>query len=156
MGHLLTEVRGMADVVLIDSAPLLAAGDVFDVLPIVDTVLLVVRSGRLTDVAARRVAELLGRFQVPISGVVLLGTRGRRADGYGYGYGYGGPKKKQKRGRAARAEADVTYAEDFVPGVSAPVTPEATLADWPFPSQPDGSPDAQRSSRRARRTSPSA
>ena len=97
MGHLLTEVRGMADVVLIDSAPLLAAGDVFDVLPIVDTVLLVVRSGRLTDVAARRVAELLGRFQVPISGVVLLGARGRRADGYGYGYGYGGAKK-QKRG----------------------------------------------------------
>ena len=60
MGHLLTEAREMADVVLIDCAPLLAASDVFDVLPMVDTVLLVVRSGRLTDVAAHRVADLLG------------------------------------------------------------------------------------------------
>ena len=154
MGHLLAEVRGMADVVLIDSAPLLAAGDVFDVLPIVDTVLLVVRSGKLTDVAARRVTELLGRFQVPISGVVLLGARGRRADGYGYGYGYGGAKK-EKRARASRGDADVSYREDVVPVASPPLTPEDDLVDWPFPSQPDGSSHAQPPSRRARRTSPS-
>ena len=154
MGHLLTEVRGMADVVLIDSAPLLAAGDVFDVLPIVDTVLLVVRSGKLTDVAARRVGELLGRFEVPISGVVLVGARGRQADGYGYGYGYGGAKK-QKRARAPRADADVSYREDVAPVASPPLTPEDDPVDWPFPLQPDGSSDAQTPSRRARRTSPS-
>ena len=49
MGHLLAEAREMADIVLIDTAPLLAASDVFDILPMVDTVLLVVRSGRLTE-----------------------------------------------------------------------------------------------------------
>jgi len=155
MGHLLEEVRGMADVVIIDSAPLLAASDVFDVLPIVDTVLLVVRSGRLTDVAAHRVAELLGRFQVPISGVVLVGARGRRADGYGYGYGYGhGDTKKRKRERSARVEADRS--------------PRSTRADAstqfagsedgarPFSPQADGAPDDAALSRRARRTSSSA
>ncbi len=32
-----------------------------------------------------------------MSGVVLVGVAGRRADGYGYGYGYGyGERKKQK------------------------------------------------------------
>jgi len=159
MGHLLEEVRGMADVVIIDSAPLLAASDVFDVLPIVDTVLLVVRSGRLTDVAAHRVAELLGRFQVPISGVVLVGARGRRADGYGYGYGSGhgyghGDTKKRKRERSARVDAERS--------------PRSTRADastqfagskdgaWPFSPQADGAPDDAALSRRARRTSSSA
>jgi len=100
MGGLLTEARGLADVVLVDSAPLLAASDVFDVLPLVDTVLLVVRSGRLTEVAGHRVSELLGRFQVPVAGVVVVGAQSKRSAGYGYGYGYGyGDKKKGKAPR---------------------------------------------------------
>ena len=143
----------MADVVLIDSPPLLAAGDVFDVLPIVDTVLLVVRSGKLTDVAARRVAELLGRFEVPISGVVLVGAKGRRADGYGYGYG---ASKKQKRGRASAAAADVSYRQKAERVASPPLTADDDPAGWPFAVSPDSSSDAQFPSRRARRTSPSA
>lgn len=60
MGGLLSETRGLADIVLIDTAPLLAASDVFDLLPLVDTVLMVVRNGRITEVAGRRVSELLG------------------------------------------------------------------------------------------------
>lgn len=102
LGTLLTEARGMADVVLVDTAPLLEASDVFDVLPMVDTVLLVVRSGRLTEPAGNRVAELLGRFRVPVSGVIIVGVARKRSDAYGYGYGE--PKQKRKklsgRGRA--------------------------------------------------------
>lgn len=87
MGVLVEEARKIADVVLIDTAPLLAASDVFDLLPIVDTVLFVVRSGRLTESAAQRVSEFLGRFHVPVTGAMLLGTPSKRSDGYGYGYG---------------------------------------------------------------------
>ena len=87
MGHLLEEAREMADVVLIDTAPLLEASDVFDILPMVDTLLLVVRSGRLTEVAGNRVAELVGRFQVPVSGVIIVGAKAKLGDTYGYGYG---------------------------------------------------------------------
>lgn len=99
MGHLLAEARDMADVVIIDTAPLLAASDVFDILPMMDTVLLVVRSGRLTETTGNRVAELLGRFQVPVAGVILVGVHTRSSGGYGYryGYGYGGGKKKHAR-----------------------------------------------------------
>lgn len=89
MGTLVDEARLVADVVLIDTAPLLAASDVFDLLPLVDTVLFVVRSGRLTENAARRVSELLGRFHVPVTGAILIGVSRRRSGGYGYGYGYG-------------------------------------------------------------------
>lgn len=100
MGHLLEEAREMADVVLIDTAPLLEASDVFDILPMVDTLLLVVRSGRLTEPSGNRVAELVGRFQVPVSGVILIGAAPRRGDAYGYGYGDARTtKKKVKRGR---------------------------------------------------------
>jgi capsular exopolysaccharide synthesis family protein len=97
MGRLLSEARTMADVVLIDTAPLLAASDVFDVLPMVDTVLLVVRAGRLTDTAGHRVSELLGRFQVPVSGVVIVAGQTKHPRGYGYGYGYGYGEKKGRR-----------------------------------------------------------
>ena len=114
MGALLTEVRDLADVVLIDSAPLLAASDVFDILPLVDTVLLVVRSGRLTVVAANRVAELLGRFQVPVTGAMIVGASRKRSDGYGYGYGYGDSKKKKRsRTVVVREDAYPTEAESI-------------------------------------------
>jgi len=89
MGTLVEEARKIADVILVDAAPLLAASDVFDLLPIVDTVVFVVRSGRLTESAAHRASELLGRFHVPVAGAILIGTSGGRGYGYGYGYGYG-------------------------------------------------------------------
>ncbi|MFC7489217.1 MULTISPECIES: AAA family ATPase [unclassified Knoellia] len=100
MGSLLEEAREMADIVLIDTAPLLEASDVFDILPMVDTLMLVVRSGRLTEVAGNRVAELVGRFQVPVSGVIIVGAKAKLGDTYGYGYGDARKtKKKVKRGR---------------------------------------------------------
>lgn len=137
MGHLLEQARGLADVVLIDSAPLLEASDVFDVLPMVDTLLLVVRSGRLTEPSGNRVAELVGRFQVPVSGVIIVGAQTKRADAYGYGYGDNRQaKKKAKRGRKREQ-----------------VRPTAPLADDLFP--PEGGEDLSRESRRGRRTSSS-
>lgn len=112
LAPVLEEARKMADVVIVDTAPLLAASDVFDVLPLVDTVILAVRSGRLTELAGQRVAELLGRFQVPVTGAILIGAPARRSEGYGsrYGYGYGDdPKKKEKK--ASRAKSKLANAE---------------------------------------------
>ena len=109
------------------------------------------RSGRLTDVAAHRVAELLGRFQVPISGVVLVGARGRRADGYGYGYGYGDTKKRK---RSAGTEADRSPRADRADASTQFAGPED--GGWPFAPQVDGAPGDAARSRRSRRTSSSA
>ncbi|KGN34711.1 protein-tyrosine kinase [Knoellia sinensis KCTC 19936] len=152
MGHLLAEVRELADVVIIDSAPLLAASDVFDILPIVDTVVLVVRSGRLTDVAARRVAELLGRFQVPISGVVLVGARGRRADGYGHSYGYGDTARPQRDSPSPKMELDPRQ-QPSAPSVAVPQHASAPEVDrWSLPPRVDDPQDAA-PSRRSRHSS---
>ena len=98
LGHLLEEARQMADVVIVDSAPLLEASDVFDLLPIVDAVLIVARVGRLTEAQGNRVSDLLSRFRVPVGGAVLVGVSGRRRDGVGYGQGYGNTRKQSRRG----------------------------------------------------------
>jgi capsular exopolysaccharide synthesis family protein len=108
MGVLVEEARKIADVVLIDTSPLLAASDVFDLLPLVDTLLFVVRSGRITESAGQRVSELLGRFHVPVTGAILLGTPSKRSDGYGYGYGSASAdpaaqKRAHHKGRGTRA-----------------------------------------------------
>lgn len=104
LGPLVAEARTIADVIVIDTAPLLAAADVFDILPLADTVALVARSGRLTTANARRVADLLARFKVPVAGVLLVGAPMRKGDyGYGYGNGYGYGEGKYGAKRAAPA-----------------------------------------------------
>jgi len=127
MGGLLAEARGLADVVLIDTAPLLVASDVFDLLPLVDTVVVVVRHGRITEAAGQRVSELLGRFQVPVTGVVIVGAPTKGAGRYGYGRGYGngygaqqGKGKGKRRGRREApdpAEAPPRIEEAAVPAI---------------------------------------
>lgn len=103
-GAFLEMCRNLADVVLVDSAPVLAASDMFDIIPLVDTVVLVARSGRLTEHDATRVSELLSRFRVPVSGVVTIGSRMPRGRRYGYGYGEYPGGASAKRGAKARRE----------------------------------------------------
>lgn len=104
LGPLLAAARKRADVVIIDSAPLLEAAEVFDILPHVDDVVLVARSGRLTAASAQRTREMLGRFNIPVVGAVVVGAPLRKGDvGYGSGYGYG--EGKGKRSGSARAVA---------------------------------------------------
>jgi capsular exopolysaccharide synthesis family protein len=71
-GHdFLAEARLMADVVLIDTAPLLVANDASEVMPKVDTVVVVARSGKTSRGAAQRASDLLERVGAKVLGVVL-------------------------------------------------------------------------------------
>ena len=120
MEPLLQAARKVADIVVVDSSPILGASDGFDIIPLVDSVLLVVRSGRLTGVTAQRMAELMKRFQAPVAGVVVLAVPARASDGYGYGYGYGdgyGAKKGDRNRRAHQA----TTADDDQAGTVVPL-----------------------------------
>jgi capsular exopolysaccharide synthesis family protein len=67
----LSEARRRADVVLIDTPPLLTAGDATHLLPHVDAVLLVARAGRTSAKLAERTSEILRRLDVPVVGVAL-------------------------------------------------------------------------------------
>lgn len=118
LGQLLRQVRQLADIVIVDTSPMLAASDVFDVLPLVDTVVLVVRSGRLTEAAGTRVSELLGRFRVAITGAILVAAPRRAAGSYGKGYGTKG-KRSKKNPAPAPVPATPTVAEEHDPWVVA-------------------------------------
>jgi len=118
LGGVVTEAKRLADIVLIDTAPVLEASDTFDVLPLVDSLVLVVRSGRLTEVDGTRTTELLRRFQVTVAGVILVAVTKTSAGKYGYGYG------ADKGGR--RTEAPTRRARGPVPVESAVIEPEET------------------------------
>lgn len=73
MPGVIAEARRMADVVLIDTGPILAVSDATELLPMVDAVIVVGRAGKTTSDSAGRAAELLSRFQAPVLGVALVG-----------------------------------------------------------------------------------
>jgi capsular exopolysaccharide synthesis family protein len=77
MGDVVKQARKLADVILIDSAPMLLANDATDLMPFVDTVLVVSYAGRATSEHAQRASELLARTRAPIIGVALVGVKGR-------------------------------------------------------------------------------
>jgi Mrp family chromosome partitioning ATPase/capsular polysaccharide biosynthesis protein len=70
----LAEARGLADVVIVDSSPMLVGNDAMDLMPYVDTVLVTCRSGRLTRDQADRASDLLVRMRVPVVGAALIGA----------------------------------------------------------------------------------
>ena len=72
--RLLEEARSLADVVIIDTAPLLAASVTRELVTMADVVVLVSRAGRTTSPAAERTAELLERLGAPTLGVALVGV----------------------------------------------------------------------------------
>ncbi len=79
--------RDQYDVILLDTAPLLATNDAADILPEADQVVLVGRAGRTTKEAADRAAELLDRRKAPIVGVVLTAASEGVGGRYYYYYG---------------------------------------------------------------------
>lgn len=75
MAEIVRTARSLADVVLLDSAPMLMANDAIDLMPCVDSVVVVSRSGRTTIEHAERASELLARMHVPVLGVALIGAQ---------------------------------------------------------------------------------
>jgi Mrp family chromosome partitioning ATPase len=76
LSGIIAQARKRADVVLIDSGPLLVASDAVDLLQHADAALVTCRVGRTTSEQAGRVRTLLQRADVPLVGVVLLGVSG--------------------------------------------------------------------------------
>ena len=84
----------LADIVIIDSPPLLLANDASDIALSVDASILLARSGwtRRSGIVAS--SDLMRRLEAPVIGIVIVGAEhGVRAGYYGYygyyGYGYG-------------------------------------------------------------------
>jgi capsular exopolysaccharide synthesis family protein len=82
--ELIARARALADVVLVDTAPALATNDASELIPEVDAVVLVCRSGGTTAESARRTRALLERLSTPVVGVVVVGVPASEGSYAGY------------------------------------------------------------------------
>ena len=95
MHRLIDQVAADHDVLIIDSAPLLAVSDTIPLLSLVDGTIIVSRLGLTTSTAARRLLDLIQRVpQVQVLGIAVNDVTDEAFPGgysyYGY-YGYGRP-----------------------------------------------------------------
>ena len=115
MREVLVAARATGDVVLIDSAPVLLTSDWAQLIPEVEAVLVVARSGRTDAGSAERTAEILSTLQAPTVGVVLNGlprslVRNGRY-GFGFGYGdYGSALERDEEERESETQDDLAEA----------------------------------------------
>ncbi len=87
--NLIRKARDRYDVVLLDTAPLLATNDALALLPVVDMVLLVAQEGKTDRESAAETVDLLRRRRADLAGVVLTGSTGFGRGRYYYKYRYG-------------------------------------------------------------------
>lgn len=89
-GALIEALREEADIVLIDSAPVLPVADTLVIGPAVSGAVLVVEAHRTPTDTAQQAKNALIRNQTRLFGIVLNKVQANKGgQGYGYGYGYG-------------------------------------------------------------------
>jgi capsular exopolysaccharide synthesis family protein len=82
MGEILASLRDSADIIIIDTPPVLAVSDTVVLAPRVDGVLLVMQAGRTRREHARQARNTLDKSKANIIGVVLNGAELTQASGY--------------------------------------------------------------------------
>lgn len=96
MASLLKELEQDADIVIIDSTPLLAVADSFPLLDKASGVLPLVRLDKTPRDALRRMLQIIENAGGTVLGIVATDGKKRLSGGFGYGYGYGyGDDRKQ-------------------------------------------------------------
>jgi capsular exopolysaccharide synthesis family protein len=98
MQHVLGELEGGADLVIVDSAAALAVSDALPLLRWTSGVVLIARLNRSTRAGIRRLQKIITAASGTLLGVVATGAPSRGGyDGYGYGY-----KDSRARRRSAK------------------------------------------------------
>ncbi len=115
---IIQQARQVYDLIIIDTAPVLATNDAIDLLDLVDDVVLVLRAGKTTVHAADRAAEILERRRAHVLGLALTAVDARSSDEYYYYGSYyseersapSEPKRRLFSGR--NADVDIDLADD--------------------------------------------
>lgn len=93
---MVADARRLADIVLIDTAPLLVAHEATELIPAADSVVVLCRSGHTTKEDASRARDLLTRLGASVAGVVLVGAP--EAETSFSTYYYAPPAGQRRRG----------------------------------------------------------
>ncbi|HET9610158.1 MAG TPA: CpsD/CapB family tyrosine-protein kinase, partial [Acidimicrobiales bacterium] len=119
--RLLEEARALADVVIIDTAPILAASVTRALVTMADVVVLACRAGRTTSPAADRTSELLERLGAPTLGVVLVGV----ATGLFNDYYGNQPSRADRLRSTVMGRGEPAHEPSHEPRVEPPAEPRA-------------------------------
>jgi Mrp family chromosome partitioning ATPase/capsular polysaccharide biosynthesis protein len=129
--EVLNDLAERHDIVLIDSAPVLAVTDTVPLLRYADAAVFVGRLGVTTRDTAKRLMEFLVRVpDLNLLGVVANDLTRLEASAYGYGYGYGygiGTVSEPKRGKRRRKAPAVPETPDGVEVEVEPPPPAAVV-----------------------------
>jgi capsular exopolysaccharide synthesis family protein len=132
MQQVLHEARENADVVLLDTPPILTGSEAAFLFPEVDAVLVVARVGTTTVELAERTSELLKRLGTPVIGVALNSSAGVGAPRHNY--------------REPKSTPESAPADDKRVEVAAAKTPSgSTPQDASVSGKPNAGPDAKAS-----------
>ena len=96
MKALLAELAEQADIVIIDSPPILSVSDVIPLLEEVSGTVLVARLDNTTRDSVLKTRQVIQTARGSILGVVATGAKAGRLYSYGYGYGYGYGEQPQE------------------------------------------------------------
>lgn len=89
MKAVLDALSGLADVVVVDTTPLLVVSDAFPLLDQVSGVVALAKLNQTPAHAVRRMLQIIATAGGEARVLGMVATGAGRVDGYGYGYGYG-------------------------------------------------------------------
>ena len=96
MANLIGELEREADLVILDSTPLLNVSDAFPLLDKASGIVALVRLDKTPRDAVRRMLKIIDSAGGNILGIVATDGKRRISGGYGFGYGYGYGDAKRK------------------------------------------------------------
>jgi capsular exopolysaccharide synthesis family protein len=109
--RLIDEAHRLADVIIIDTAPLPAASLACELSTMVDTVLVVSRVGRTTAADAERCADLLEQLAAPTLGVVMVGVTTPLFSDY---FSYAAPRRTRRLTAEEAREAEEARPDSII------------------------------------------
>lgn len=130
---LVEEARGLADVVIIDTAPLLATNDATELIPSADAVVVVARVGRTSADSAQRTRTLLERLSAPAAGIVLIGVSSGDSS-YAYYYTSKSPEPAKRRRLLRRRMRSQEITDRIEPWRGASPSSEDVPSETPGPA----------------------
>jgi Mrp family chromosome partitioning ATPase len=89
VGRVLSQLKEIFDVVIVDSAPLLGVGDSLALIPRMDAVIVVTRLELLRRPVLDELHRVLEGSPAKPLGFVVTAAEREGGEAYGYGYGYG-------------------------------------------------------------------
>ena len=125
-GALFAAAERMADVVLVDSPPVLPVTDAAVLSTRLGATLLVVRAGSTTRRELATAVEILGQVDANVVGTVVNGVKKKGGYGYPYRYQYGSTytdAQKRRWGRRRRAVVPAVEAERWFEALGPVVVP---------------------------------